>query len=82
MHDFARERVANPSDPVLHQDFVAAAALREFAPLRLGHVRDRGAVTVACIEHIALRTIKLEPGPGQDVRAHAAHQLLIEVNIV
>ncbi len=82
VHGLSGGAIANAPDIVAHNDLVAAAFHLGRAALRIGDVPRRFAITVAGIEHVALRVIELEPRALEYVPSHGAHQLQIEMNVV
>jgi hypothetical protein len=82
VHDLARDRVADTTDAVPDHDLVPAALEAQRLTLGLGDARRPRAIAVARIEHRALLMIESVPRAREDVLAHGAHELLVEVQIV
>ena len=64
------------------QDFIASELQFEPLPLRLGDMPHRRTIAVARVEDIALRVVVPDPGAGENVLAHPAHQSHVKMNVV
>src|SRR3569833_2110112 len=82
VHHLAGSLVTYESYSVSYDDFISPACQFEFASRRLGEVRNLFAVAVTSIENRALRVIKRKPRSCENVLAHRARQLQVEMDVV
>ena len=82
VHHFARPHVTDAPDAIRDHHLVAAEFQLEHLPLGLGHVPQRAGRSCRAHPAAGVPAIERQPAVGQDVAAHAAHQLHVEVHVV